>query len=468
MDAAQHFRSHVKGLQEHVPDPKRKSPPCPSEIEISEDAVALSFTATYGATMRFDHDANRWYEWSDDHWKPNAKGVAFDYCRTLSREASEGASVKTLVAVRKAGFASGVERMARTDRTHAVTQEVWDADPWLAGYPGGVVELRTGQTRPASPGDHITKRLGAAPADKADCPLWLRFLNDATLGDAEMIRFLQQWFGYSLTGDTREHALVFIYGSGGNGKSVALNIMMRILGDYAVTASMDTFTASRSDKHPTDLAMLKGARLVTASETEEGRAWAESRIKSLTGGDRISARFMRQDFFTFAPQFKLVVVGNHKPALHNVDDAARRRFLIVPLVHKPVTPDKTLESKLVAELPEILRWALDGLADWRKNGLVTPSAVAAATDQYFNDQDMFGQWLADECRAETENLHLWSSRKELFASWTSYAKRNGEDAGTSRKFCATMRGKGFGEQKKGKERAFVGVMLNQPEQFNHD
>ena len=177
---------------------------------------------------------------------------------------------------------------------------------------------------------------------------------------------------------------------------------------------------------------------------------------------------MRQDFFTFTPQFKLAVVGNHKPTLHNVDDAARRRFRIVPFIHTPKQPDRQLEEKLVAELPAILRWCLDGLADWRQNGLTTPSAVTAATNEYFADQDMFGQWLSDECRAEPTNDHLWSSRKDLFASWTSYAKRNGEEPGTSRKFCASMRSKGFGDQKKGKERAFVGVMLNQPEQLYND
>ena len=145
-----------------------------------------------------------------------------------------------------------------------------------------------------------------------------------------MMRFLQQIVGYCLTGDTREHALFFIYGPGGNGKSVFLNTVSAIIGDYATTAAMDTFVASKSDRHPTDLAGLRGARLVAASETEEGRAWAEAKIKAITGGDPISARFMRQDFFTYRPQFKLVIVGNHKPVLKNVDDAAERRFNIIP------------------------------------------------------------------------------------------------------------------------------------------
>ena len=168
----------------------------------------------------------------------------------------------------------------------------------------------------------------------------------------ELIRYLQQWCGYCLTGDTREHALVFVYGGGGNGKSVFLNTVSGILSEYAVTAAMDTFTASRDSKHPTDLAMLRGARMVTASETEEGKPFAEARIKQMTGGDPISARFMRQDFFTFLPQFKITIVGNYRPTLQNVDEAFRRRFNIIPFTRKPDKPDKALESKLHAEAPE--------------------------------------------------------------------------------------------------------------------
>jgi putative DNA primase/helicase len=138
------------------------------------------------------------------------------------------------------------------------------------------------------------------------------------------------------------------------------NTLAGILKNYAEAAAMETFVASGSDKHPTDLAMLNGARLVTASETEEGRAWAEARIKQMTGGDPIKARFMRQDFFEYIPQFRLLLVGNHQPTLRNVDDAARRRFNIVPFIHKPPAPDRDLEAKLRAEWPGILRWMIEG------------------------------------------------------------------------------------------------------------
>ena len=197
----------------------------------------------------------------------------------------------------------------------------------------------------------ITKLTAVAPAVTSDCPQWLAFLNQATAGDAALVGFIKWWFGYCLTGETREHALLFLYGPGGNGKSVLLNTVADILGSYATTAAMDTFTASHGDRHPTDLAMLRGAQLVMTTETEEGRAWAEARIKALTAGDLITARFMRRDFFTYVPTFKLAISGNHKPTLRNVDDAARRRFNIAPFTNRPARPDKLPPKKLKVEWP---------------------------------------------------------------------------------------------------------------------
>ena len=219
-----------------------------------------------------------------------------------------------------------------------------------------------------------------------------------TTGDDEgLIRFEQQFAGYCLTGSIKEHALFFGFGPGGNGKGTFVNTLAGVMGMYATTAAMDTFTASYLDKHPTEIAMLHGARMVTASETEEGRTWAENRIKQITGGDPITARFIRQDFFTFKPAFKLMLIGNHKPNLRNVDEAARRRFNIVPFTRTPAVKDLDLEEKLKQEWPAILRWMIDGCLDWRDNGLVRPASVREATDDYFASQDILGQFLAEEC-----------------------------------------------------------------------
>ncbi len=435
---------------------------------LTEDWAARTFAERHSGKLLFCHDSGKWHLWTGAAWVPNRCGVAFQWARELAREMRAGEPAKTQFIVSKVSFASGVERFARSDPTFAVTIEGWDPDPWLLGTPDSTVNLRTGEVRPARREDRITKLTAVSPAAAPDCPTWMRFLDDATGGDAALIRFLQQWCGYSLTGLTREHALVFVYGPGGNGKSVFLNVLTAILGAYATTAAMDTFTASKGDKHPTDLAMLRGARLVTASETEEGRAWAEARIKQLTGGDPITARFMRQDFFTFTPTFKLTIVGNHRPTLRSVDDAARRRFNIVPFIRKPERPDPQLEEKLRTEWPAILRWMIDGCLDWQANGLSRPEVVKAATEEYFSAQDIFSQWLDECCVVDQANPYRKATSQELFGSWCEYAKLNNEPTGTLTSFGDRMDKLGFKKKDKvpspsgRRARGYEGIELQTP------
>ena len=401
----------------------------------TEDSAALDFAALYRGKLLYDHDAGAWHEWTGDHWKREGTGLALEWARQLARKLSDGQP-----AVRKTSFACGVERFARVDRAFAVTAEHWDRDPFLAGTPGGTVDLRTGVLRAADPADGISRLTAVAPAETPDCPLWMTFLQEAAGNDHALIRFLQQFFGYSLTGSTREHALLFIHGGGGNGKSVLLNTVSWIMGDYAKTAAMDAFVETRGEKHSTDVAMLHGARLVAASEIARGRSWNENLIKALTGGDPVSARFMRQDNFTFTPSFKLAVVGNHKPRLRSVNEAARRRFNIVPLDRTPANPDPQLEDKLRAEAPAVLRWLIDGCLDWQEaNGLVRSQSVLEATEDYFATQDLFSQWLEDECDAEPGNR--WKSERSaaLFASWADYAKHSGEDPGSKVNFADELK-----------------------------
>src|SRR4029077_2383546 len=217
---------------------------------------------------------------------------------------------------------------------------------------------------------YLTKITAVAPGD-GECPLWLKFIARVTGGNYDLQMFLQRIAGYSLTGDTSEHALFFLYGTGRNGKGVFLNTLSAILADYAAVAPMETFIATQGERHPTDLAGLRGARLVSAQETEEGRRWAESKIKALTGGDPITARFMRQDFFTFEPQFKLLIAGNHKPGLRTVDEAIPRRFYLIPFtVTIPAEErDPGLLEKLKTEWPGILHWMIEGCLSWQQRGL---------------------------------------------------------------------------------------------------
>ena len=436
----------------------------------TEDGIAQAFAEKHQDDLRYCHHTGAWFRWNGKRWFREETRLAFDWARILCRELNRGRTEK----LAKAATAAAVERFSQADRLFAVTSRIWDADPWLLGTTEGTVDLRTGDVFPANREDYITKIASIFPASQGEAshPLWSRFLEESTDGNADLQRFLQQMAGYSLTGDTREHALFFVYGPGGNGKSVFLSTLVNILGDYACTAAMDTFTASTNDRHPTDLAMLKGARLVSVSETEEGRAWAESRIKQLTGGDKISARFMRQDFFEYLPQFKLLIVGNHKPILRNVDDAARRRFNIIPFIHKPATPDRQLEQKLRAEYPAILRWMIEGCLDWQQHGLIKPKVVMQATQDYFDDQDLFGQWLEECC---VTGRSEWEATAKLYASWKSYAEINGVRPGSIKSFSANMVKREFMPDRKwldGKaQRLFLGLAVRFiPENsgINHD
>jgi putative DNA primase/helicase len=293
------------------------------------------------------------------------------------------------------------------------------------------------------------------------CPLWLSVLDRIFKGDAELIAFVQRMFGYTLTGSIRDHALFFLHGSGGNGKGVLLNTWSSILGDYAVTAAMETFTASQGERHPTDLAMLRGARVVMAQETEEGQRWAEARIKALTGGDPISARFMRQDFFTFTPNFKLVIAGNHKPSLRSVDEAVKRRFNLIPFTETiPESErDPKLAERLREEWPGILAWGIVGCLEWQRIGLAPPPSVRAATENYLSDEDTIGQFLIERCALGDSTAS--TEVKLLFAAWTEWSGAAGEGAMSVKRFSQALANRGLhrGKHHTTRRAVFEGVRL---------
>jgi putative DNA primase/helicase len=410
---------------------------------LSEDSVALEFVNRYGNKVRFDHTSGAWFTWDGVTWRRDGKGLAFSWARALSRELALSEQPGTRKNAGRAAFCRGVEEHARRDQTISVQSDAWDRDPMLLGTPGGVVDLRTGVLRNGRQEDMITRTTAVAPSDAPDCPLWLQFLHESTGGDAELVSFLRQLVGYCLTGLTVEQVLAFLHGPGGNGKSVFVNTIQKIMGEYARVANIETFTESSKDRHTEELARLAGARMVTASETDSGRRWAEGKVKWVTGGDTISARFMHQNSFEFTPQFKLIILGNHAPAITNLDDALRRRFLIVPFTRKPSTPDPSLETKLVAEWSSILRWGIEGAVDWHTNRLARPAAVTQATREYFDEQDVFGQWLGEDCDVDHGNEHKVEKTVALFDAWKDYGARAGEPLITRRQFNSRMAQRGF-------------------------
>ena len=424
----------------------------------SDEALALRFADRHARDLRFVAAWAKWLIWDGSRWHFDDKLRGFNCARVICREAAaECNDDKLAFAVASAKTVAAVERLARADPRLAAAIEQWDADPWLLNTPAGVIELRTGRLRPHRTEDYLTKI--TAVASGGVCPLFLAFLERIVGGDTELVAYLQRALGYSLTGLTQEHALFFAYGTGANGKSVLLSTAAGILGEYHRTAPIETFTASNSDRHPTDLAGLRGARLVTATETEEGRRWAESRIKQLTGGDTISARFMRQDFFDFCPSFKLVIAGNHRPSLRSVDEAIRRRFHLIPFAVKipPKERDAELAEKLKAEWPGILNWMVEGCLKWQKERLRPPRAVLEATEAYLSAEDAIATWIDERCERDP---NAWESSAALFASWSAWADAAGEPVGTQKKLTQALNDRdGFTIKNTAKARGLNGLRI---------
>ena len=428
----------------------------------SDDGLALSFTRRYHKDWRYVAGWGKWLVWDGQRWRSEDTLAAADLIRHVCRHASLNTHNPRIASkLAASSTVGGVERLARADRRHAATTDEWDADPWLINTPGGVVDLRSGRLRPHERTDRMTKITTSTP--RGECPQWRTFLHDVTGGDQGLQDYMQRMAGYALTGSTQEHALFFLYGTGANGKSVFVNTLADILGEYATNSPMETFMEARGDRHPTDMAGLRGARFVAAIETEQGRRWAESKVKSLTGGDKIAARFMRQDFFEFFPQFKLFVAGNHKPAIRNIDEAMKRRLHLIPftITVPPEKRDKHLQQKLLAERDGILAWALEGCLAWQRLGrLDPPQQVVDATDEYFEAEDALGRWLDEKCVrvASAKSLTV-----ELFSDWKQWADACGEYVGAQRRFSDLLITRGFEKWRNGSGvRGFQGIGLKAP------
>ena len=394
------------------------------DCELTEDSVALAFADATVGRLVYDHTAGRWYRWDGARWCADLTDWTFGQARRFARGVRAKAGAAAAGSAGKIAFAAAVERASRSDTRLAVTQDVWDRDPWVLGVPSGVVDLRTGVLAPADPARYISRQAAVAPAPAGTpAPLWTAFLESATQGDAGLQGFLQRLAGYVLTGDITEEMLTFIHGPGQNGKGVFIGALSAIMGEYALAVPLEVFTVGARINLECHRADMAGARLVTASETEAGATWAESQIKEMTGNEtKLSARRMYGHPFTYMPQFKLVIVGNHAPRLKSRTPAMERRLRIVPFTHTPAKPDEHLKEKLRAEYPAILRWAIDGCLAWQRERLGTCSVIAAATGQYFEGQDVLGEWLAERCEVGTGHA---AAPGELLADFLGFARQNG-------------------------------------------
>jgi putative DNA primase/helicase len=416
----------------------------------SEEALALAFAECHAAGLRYVAQWNKWLRYDGMRWK-------FSLARKLDREAAKATNkAAEAKVIASAKTRAAVVALAGEDTRLAAAIDQWDTDPWLLNTPGGVIELRSGKLRPHCLSDYMTKMTAVAPG--GDCPRFKKFLLRIFDSDMEMVNYMQRVFGYALTGVTTEQCLFFLWGGGQNGKGVLVNTMRGVCGSYHQTAAMDSFTASDHERHPTDMAMLRGARLVTSTETEEGARWAESKIKTLTGGDEIKARFMRQDFFEFVPQFKLVISGQHKPRLRSVNVAIRRRMNLLPftVTISDRERDPNLTEKLKKEWPGILAWLIEGCLEWQRIGLCRPQKVIDATEEYLKNEDVIGAFIDEYC---VINVNAEVSSAQLFEIWKKYAGENNSYVGSAKVFADWMSERGYhkGRSKSGDIHVFKGL-----------
>jgi P4 family phage/plasmid primase-like protien len=342
-----------------------------------------------------------------------------------------------------------------------VLPEAMDQDDWLFNCENGVIDLKTGALQQHDRELMMTKITNIFYDSKADCPIWKGFLNDIFQDEQGRIKqdtidFLQKAVGYSLTGSSREQVVFFLYGTGRNGKSTFMNVVKEILGEYGKQTNADTFTVKKSDRVNNDIAALKGARLVAATESEEGARLAESLVKQLTGGEPIQARFLHQEFFEYVPQFKIFFTTNHKPAIKGGDLGIWRRIRLIPFtVTIPDEKlDKDLPEKLRKEMPGILRWMVEGCLKWQKEGLSIPDEVKEATNNYRDEMDTLGNFLKEFC-IESEKAKGLSS--ELYRKYTEWCSENGEYELSKTKFNKKLEERGYKKSRDSRGIYFQGI-----------
>lgn len=322
----------------------------------------------------------------------------------------------------------------------------FDKDPFLFNVQNGTVDLRSGEIHPYAQRDLITKMAPVLYDPTAEAPRFKQFVLEIMDGDADRAAFLQRWFGYSATGETREQKMVLHIGPGANGKSTLLDAVGAVFGEYAGTAPPGLLTAPTSDRHPAEIADLAGRRLVTAHESDEGSVLREALLKQATGGDKLKARFMRQDFFEFEPTHKLQLLTNHKPTVRGQDYAIWRRLLLVwykvsfgspedviagQVMHER---DAQLGAKLLKEKLGIFRWVVDGAISWYRDGLNPPASVIEASAAYRVEQDRLMLFVAEACIVDPDAFIPLSGPFGLYSAYTRWCKEGGYHAIASSRF----------------------------------
>ncbi len=435
----------------HFPSNGHRIPQHPARFNMTELGNAERFVARHGDDIRYCYPWGRWLVWNGARWERDESGKvhkrAKDTVRSIYAEAAaEGDDEQRKALVKHARGSEAknkIEAMLELAKSEVpVSPDELDANPLLLNVPNGTVDLRTGELLPHRRENLITKMAGAEYEPDAPAPAWATFLERVQPGE-ELREFIQRGTGYSATGDTSEQCMFINHGpSGANGKTTFQEAAAGALGDYAMRTPTEMLLAKRGGGVPNDVARLKGARFVAASETEEGRRLAESLVKDLTGQDTISARFMRAEWFDFKPTHKLWLSTNHKPEIRGTDNGIWRRIRLVPwaVTIPPAEQDRKLSEKLRAELPGILAWIVRGCLAWQREGLRAPDEVRRATAEYRAEMDTLAAFLADRCVVREG---VWALADKLYQRYAMWCDANGERQEAQKAFVARLSERGF-------------------------
>ncbi|MDA8170448.1 MAG: phage/plasmid primase, P4 family [Nitrospiraceae bacterium] len=394
----------------------------------------------------------------------------------MSKQSEQEILFKWAVASRNADKLNAMLTVAQSEPEIYANINNFDADPYLLNCLNGTLDLRTGYFREHKREDLCSKIIPVEFNPHAEFPVWQAFLERVTGGNRELISYLQRAAGYSLTGKVGEHVLFFLFGTGRNGKSVFIETMQALMGDYACAMNIDSLVVKKFGQGiPNDIARLAGSRYVSTSETSEGQRLDESRIKDLTGGDKITARYLHKEFFDFYPQFKLWIRGNHKPQIRGTDDAIWERIHLIPFtVQIPKEErDKELIIKLRRELSGILNWAVAGCLEWQKFGLNPPEEVCHAVKDYREQMDVLGEFIADSC-VTVSNCDFVKERCRggckykisagaLYEAYEKWAKKSGQIIVPKKAFGMSMTERGVQRDKTRDGHLYVGIFLKESE-----
>lgn len=441
---------------------------------LTDAGNAQRFAMQHGAWMRYCYAWRSSLTWDGKRWSRDPGDAVMRLAKSTARSIYAEAAraddddVKALASWAKRSEAEARLRamtfLAQSEPGIAVTPVQLDAEPWLLNTETGTLDLRTVELRPHRREELLTKLAPVAYDATAECPRWLAFLSRIFDDNEALIAFLQRALGYALTADTREQCFFLLWGAGANGKTTLLKTVSSILGDYAVSTRAETFMVKGSDAIPNDVAQLAGSRFVVAVEAEQDRRLAEALMKQATGGDVMSARFMRGEFFEFAPTFKVFIATNHKPIIRGTDHAMWRRVRLIPFTVTIADDqqDKMLEGKLRGEGAGILRWMVEGCLAWQRDGLGVPVEVRAATASYRSEMDVVGRFLADRCALDQSAT---ITAADLYADYVAWC-----DAEREKPISKTMLGLRLAERPgledarlgRNRTRAWRGIRLRSP------